>query len=273
MTADPQWTAFLQWVLPQLRMRWHGFRKVRTQVQKRIHRRLQALQLADLDAYRDYLLVHPEELRVLDTLCRVTISSFCRDRGIYELLAEQAIPGLVEQVRRDGNRQLRIWSAGCSSGEEPYSLAILWAMRLQQYYPDIMLQILATDTDPKLLQRARAACYPFSSLKDMPAAWRESAFAAPVGCYCLKAAYKSPVLFVEHDVRGPVPTTGLSLILCRNLVYTYYETDLQCEITQRLGDALQPGGLLVIGSHEALPGDVSGFTPLSCNRAIYKKPV
>ena len=271
MTADTQWTVFLQWALPQLRMRWPGFRKVRTQVQKRIHKRLQALQLADLDAYRHYLLAHPEEWRVLDTLCRITISCFYRDRGIYGLLAEGIIPGLVEQARRDGNRQLRIWSAGCGSGEEPYSLAILWSMQLQQRDPDITLQVLATDADPQLLQRARAACYPFSSLKDLPMAWRESAFAASAGRYCLKAVFKRPVLFVEHDVRGPVPATALSLILCRNLVYTYYETDLQREITQRLGDALQPGGLLVLGSHEALPDGVPGFVPLPYKKGIYKK--
>ena len=272
MTEDPQWTAFLQWALPQLRMRWSGFRKVRTQVRNRVHKRLQSLQLAGPDDYRDYLQQHPEEWRMLDTLCRITISRFYRDKGIYGLLADRIIPGLVEQIRREGNRRLHIWSAGCGSGEEPYSLAILWAMQLQQRCPDITLRILATDIDPQLLNRARTACYPFSSLKELPATWRESAFTVSAGRYCLQSAFKSPVLFVEHDVRGPVPATALQLILCRNLVYTYYNEGLQREITQQLVDALQPGGLLVVGSHETLPDDVPGFTPLSRNRAIYKKP-
>ena len=271
MTEDPQSTAFLQWALPQLRMGWSGFRKVRTQVRKRVLKRLQSLQLAGPDDYRDYLQQYPEEWRVLDTLCRITISRFYRDKGIYRLLADRIIPGLAEQIRREGNRRLHIWSAGCGSGEEPYSLAILWSMQLQQRCPGITLRILATDADAQLLERAQTACYPFSSLKDLPVAWRESAFAASAGRYCLQAAIKRPVLFIEHDVRGPVPATALQLILCRNLVYTYYDEDLQREITQRLVDALQPGGLLVVGSHEALPADVPGFTPLSCNRAIYKK--
>jgi len=271
MTTDPQWSSFMQWALPQLRMRWSGFRKVRMQVRKRVHKRLQSLQLAGLSDYRDYLHQHPEEWRVLDTLCRITISRFYRDKGIYGLLADRIIPGLVEQIRRAGGRRLHIWSAGCGSGEEPYSLAILWALQLQQHCPDITLRILATDTDPQLLDRARTACYPFSSLKDLPVAWRELAFTASTDCYCLQSAFKRPVLFAEHDVRGPVPATALQLILCRNLVYTYYDVGLQCEITQRLGDAMQSGGLLVLGSHETLPGDVPGFTPMSCNRAIYKK--
>jgi chemotaxis protein methyltransferase CheR len=271
MTEDRQWTAFLQWALPQLRMRWSGFRKVRAQVHKRVHKRLQSLQLVGLNDYRDYLQHHPEEWRVLDTLCRITISRFYRDKGIFRLLAGRIIPGLVEQVRRDGNSRLDIWSAGCGSGEEPYSLAILWAVQLQQRFPDITLRILATDVDPQLLNRARTACYPFSSLKELPVFLRESAFTVSAGRYCLQPAFKRAVLFVEHDVRGPVPATAQQLILCRNLVYTYYDEDLQREITQRLVDALQPGGLLVVGSHETLPADVPGFMPLSCNRAIYEK--
>jgi chemotaxis protein methyltransferase CheR len=145
-------------------------------------------------------------------------------------------------------------------------------MQLQQRCPDITLRILATDVDPQLLNRARTACYPFSSLKELPAAWRESAFTESTGRYCLQSAFKRPVLFIEHDVRDPVPATALQLILCRNLVYTYYDEGLQRETTQRLVDALQPGGLLVVGSHETLPNDVPGFTPLFCNRAIYKEP-
>ena len=273
MTEDPQWTAFLQWALPQLRMRWSGFRKVHTQVCKRVRKRLQVLQLSGLDDYRDYLQQHPEEWRVLDTLCRITITRFYRDRGIYRLLAEQVIPGLVEQIRQEGRSELHIWSAGCGSGEEPYSLAILWAMQLRQRFPDITLQILATDIDAQLLERARTACYPFSSVKALPQAWRESAFATSTGRYCLQAALKRAVLFVEHDIRSPVPATDLQFILCRNLVYTYFDEGLQREITQRLVDALQPGGLLLLGSHETLPDAVPGLTPLSCNRAIYKKGV
>ena len=79
MTEDQQWVAFLQWALPQLQLRWKGFRKVRSQVCKRIYRRMRSLQISSLDAYRLYLQRHPGEWRVLDTLCRITISRFYRD--------------------------------------------------------------------------------------------------------------------------------------------------------------------------------------------------
>ena len=272
MREDPQWTTFLQWALPQLHLRWPGFRKVRTQVRKRVQRRIRSLHLAGPGAYRRFLLAHPEEWLLLDTLCRITISRFYRDRGVQELLADRIIPGLANRARQTGNAHLRIWSAGCSSGEEPYTLVLLWAMQLQQRYPDIRFQVLATDIDAQLLNRARTACYPFSSLKALPAAWRESAFSSVNGHYCLQPAYKDPVLFVEHDIRDPLPATNMHLILCRNLVYTYFETELQREITQRLLAALQPGGLLVLGSHEVLPGDDCGFLPWSRRQGIYIKP-
>ncbi len=271
VTDDPQWIAFFKWALPQLRMRWAGFRKVRGQVQKRVYKRLQSLELADPGAYRDYLRQHPGEWRILDTLCRITISRFYRDQGLYTLLAGQLLPDLAELAKRDKHAPLRIWSAGCGSGEEPYSVSILWTLQLRQRYPDTELIILATDTDRNQLTRARKACYPFSSLKDLPPVWRDAAFAESAGDYCLQTTFMQPVLFVEHDARTPPPATSLYLILCRNLVYTYYELDLQQEITALLHAALRPGGVLVLGSHETLPAGITGFTPLSDKRWIYKK--
>lgn len=252
-------------------MRWAGFRKVRGQVQKRLYKRLQHLGLADPAAYRDYLRHHPGEWRVLDSLCRISISRFYRDRGIYDLLARQILPELAEQACQDKPAQLRIWSVGSASGEEPYSLAILWRLQLQQRFPGLSLLILATDTDRHLLARSRKACYPRSSLKDLPPTWLTAAFIESAEDYCLQRAFRQPVLFVEHDVRTPVPATSLHLILCRNLVYTYYQEDLQKEITARLHAALRPGGILVLGSHERLPPGVGGLTPLAYGSWIYKK--
>ncbi len=271
MTDDPDWIAFFKWALPQLRMRWAGFRKVRGQVQKRLLRRLQALGLADPGAYRDYLLQHPGEWRLLDTLCRISISRFYRDQGLYTQLGGEILPGLAQQARQDNQAQLRIWSAGCASGEEPYSLAILCMLQLKPCFPDLEPLILASDSDRHLLGRARRACYPWSSLKDLPTAWLEAAFTDSTAGYCLRERFRRPVLFVEHDVRTPAPATSLHLILCRNLVYTYYRQDLQQEITARLHAALRPGGMLVLGSHETLPAGAAGFTPLPGSRCVYKK--
>lgn len=262
---------FLQWAWPQLRLHGAGFRKVHHQVGKRIRKRLLALHLSSLEEYRLYLKTHSEEWRVLDSLCRITISRFFRDQEVYGLLTRRILPQIAAHAGRHAENTLRIWSAGCASGEEPYSLAILWKIDWQKKFQDFGLRILATDADPLLLRRARAACYPFSSLKNLPETWRRVAFTASEEKYCLRPVFKKPVLFAEHDIRCPFPVASLQLILCRNLVYTYFEPSLQREITEQLHAALQPGGILVTGIHEALPQSFLGFTPLFPQQGIYLK--
>ena len=115
---------FLQWCLPRLHMRWAGFRKVRSQVCKRIRRRLTSLGLEDLDAYQRYLETHAGEWPHLDAMCRITISRFYRDREVWESLRRRALPALAAAAGERGDGVLRAWSAGCASGEEPYTLNI-----------------------------------------------------------------------------------------------------------------------------------------------------
>ena len=158
MTEDPQWTAFLQWALPRLGMCWLGFRRARGQVCKRLGRRLTELGLRDLGDYRALLETHPEEWTRLDGLCRISISRFYRDQGVWRMLERDILPHLAERARAHGDRRLRIWSAGYASGEEPYTLALLFAFG--EALSDCPREILATDADPHLLERARRTCYP-----------------------------------------------------------------------------------------------------------------
>ena len=118
---DLQCTEFLKWCLPVLRFSWPGFRKVRKQVCKRLTRRTGELGLPDLVAYREYLVSHHEEWQVLDSLCRVTISRFYRDRRVFDVLRFEILPTLARRALTDAEKEVRCWSAGCCSGEEPYT--------------------------------------------------------------------------------------------------------------------------------------------------------
>jgi len=100
--TDQDCVRFLQWALPQLQLRWPGFRRVRRQVCKRIDRRLRTLELADLAAYQEYLSHHSEEWRYLDALCRITISRFYRDREVFQRLERQVLPELARNARARG---------------------------------------------------------------------------------------------------------------------------------------------------------------------------
>src|SRR6476659_8681052 len=126
--TDADCIAFLQWVLPRLRMRWPGFRRVRRQVCRRIDRRRAALGLADVTAYRRLLETNDDEWRVLDGLCRVTISRFARDQGIWAVLVDEVLPRLADDAQRLGRASVNAWSAGCGAGEEPYTLRIVWEL-------------------------------------------------------------------------------------------------------------------------------------------------
>jgi len=270
---DEEFVRFMQWALPQLDLRWQGFRKVRRQVRKRLAARLAELQLPDLKAYRVFLAAHDKEWRVLDSFCRITISRFYRDRVVLDYLAADVLPALALQCRQRQDAAIRVWSAGCASGEEPYTLALLWHFLLAQKFSDLGLVIEASDIDPVMIERSRAACYQASSLRNLPGVWREEAFGPRGNMYCLKDFYKEQVHFSRLDIRDEIPAGPYDLIFCRNLAFTYFSTDLQRRMLRKLYAAMVPGGILVTGPHEKLPMDGSAFAPWVVHLPIFKKIV
>ena len=173
---DPELVAFLQWALPRLGQRWRGYRKVRARVRKKLNERLRELGLPEIAAYRERLEAHPQEWAVLDALCRITISRFHRDRGVFDHLRRVVLPGLAQGASERGAEVIRCWSAGCASGEEPYTLRILWERGLPAERARVPLRIVATDIDARLLERAREGRYPASSLEELPRELLETAF-------------------------------------------------------------------------------------------------
>lgn len=268
---DDACVQFLQWALPRLRMRWAGFRKVRRQVCKRLRGRIRQFGLADLSAYRDFLKHHSEEWQVLDGLCRITISRFYRDKGVFECLEREILPDLIRLTRTRQDSTLRVWSAGCGSGEEPYSLALLWSLRLHRLFPSVDIRILATDVDPRMIARAQRACYSAGSLQDLADEWRRIAFDQSEDRYCLRSAFQRDVTLLCHDVRNRAPHGPFHLILCRNLAFTYFEHELQLDVLHHLRAVLHRQGALVIGAHETLPLADGEFVEWSGKLGIYRK--
>jgi chemotaxis protein methyltransferase CheR len=269
---DNDCVKLLQWALPQLGMQWPGFRKIRSRVCKRITRRICSLQLKTVSDYKQYLGNHPEEWQTLDELCRVTISRFYRDRMVFAFLEQEVLPALAAQALSRGEDELHIWSAGCASGEEAYTLSLLWSLCLHSRFPQMTMNILATDVDHKLLARAAQACYTYSSVKNLPLLWRNKAFEETDGKYCLNADYKRGVSFQYNDIRNDMPAGSFHLILCRNLAFTYFDQQLQSVTEERLLEKLKPAGILVIGIHEVLPDDdISGFEAWSQRLGVYRK--
>jgi chemotaxis protein methyltransferase CheR len=265
---------FLKWCLPNLRLKWSGFQKVRRHVCKRIYSRCHEIGISTLLEYQKYLENHGQEWEILDTLCRITISRFYRDRQVFETLRNQALPLLIQKAVAGGEQALYGWSLGCCNGEEAYSLQILWQLGIKPNFPeDLRLRLIATDVNAHLLERASQGCYVQSSLKDLPPEWIDQAFEQTGRQYCIKESYKENLQFVKQDIRHQLPEGRFHLILCRNLVFTYFEKSLQLAILAKLVEKLIPGGFLVIGSHEKLPGGSPDLQSSPAMPSIYQKTI
>lgn len=265
---DRDCVRFLQGWLPRLGLRWAGHRKVRGTVCKRVRRRLRELSLENLDAYAALLERDPEERARLDSFCRIPISRFYRDRAVFDALGHTVLPALAQDAIARGAATLRCWSAGCASGEEAYSLRILWNEAVQPLRLD--LDILGTDVEPVMLERARAGCYGPGSLKDLPEDWRDRAFERRGDLYCLRPGPRQGVAFACQDIRLQAPEGSFDLILARNSVFTYFEPSLQRDVLSRLDQHLYLNGCLVIGGHERLPEADHGFSPMLPHLPIFR---
>jgi len=263
---------FLQWCLPRLGLRWPGFRRVRRTVCKRLGRRLEELGLERLEEYRAYLDRAPAEWARLDALCRIPVSRFARDHALFGWLAEVGCPDLARSAEAEGRSAVRAWSAGCASGEEPYTLAILWRVAVRAAVPGVDLELLATDADPTMIARAQEGCYQESSLRELPTSWREAGLAPREdGRLCVCPEIRDAVTLRRADLRAEMPAGPFDLILCRNVAFTYFGPWLQRRMTDRLRERLVDGGLLVVGAHEAPPGaEEAGLAPAAGGLPVYR---
>lgn len=226
---------------------WAGYRKVRKGVKKRLRHHMQALGCKTIEAYLVELQHLPDERRVCEQHLLVTISRFFRDRQLWHDLKTRLLPGLLERCAPP----IRIWSAGCACGEEPYSLAMV----LEDLDPPPTVELLATDIQTVCLDRARQGVYNQSSLKEVPEQLRRTYFESLRGGrrFRIKCHRLPPVRWLQHHLLDPPPTGPFHMILLRYNLLTYYQGPRLKSAFDRILGVLAPGGCLVVGSHEKPP--------------------
>jgi chemotaxis protein methyltransferase CheR len=198
----------------------------------------------------------PAALNAFKNFFTINVSEFLRDPARWNDLTARILP---ELVRGAGGRPLKIWSAGCSYGAEPYTLALL----LTELRPTPPFRILATDIDETILARACAgAGYLENDLRNLDEARRAAAFSREAdGSYTVKPALRARVHFQRHDLLGEAPDGGFDLIVCRNVVI-YFTEEAKRVLYKRLFEALRPGGVLFVGGTEVVSGARElGFEP------------
>jgi two-component system CheB/CheR fusion protein len=222
----------------------------RPTIERRLRRRMAAVGVPSLKGYWRYVDRHPEELQQLISSFLIKVTHFFRDPELFDHLREQVLPYLIAQSR-EHDRELRIWSAGCATGEEAYSVAIIVADLLGDELDQLPVRIFATDIASDAVDFARHGVYPSAALEAVPADLVEQNFNRLDGAYEISQAVRALVVFGEHDLGRRAPFPRIDLVLCRN-VLIYFTSALQRRALQRFAFSLRPGGLMVLGKAESV---------------------
>jgi two-component system CheB/CheR fusion protein len=246
----------------------HDFRHYkRATVLRRIERRMQVRGLDGLPAYRDYLRAHPEEAQPLLQDMLISVTNFFRDRDAFESLEREVVPKLFEHQPVD--TPIRAWVAGCATGEEAYSIAMLLFEQSASQVPSPDLQVFATDLDERAIARARSGLYPGAIVTDVAPSRLRQFFVRDQDQFRIVSSIREKVLFASHNVLLDPPFSRLDLICCRNLLI-YLNRDAQATILEMFRFALKPGGYLFLGTSESADAAGSAFTVVDKKNRIYR---
>jgi two-component system CheB/CheR fusion protein len=236
---------------------------------RRLHRRMAATGAETLLDYRRLLDERPEEYQRLVASFLINVTEFFRDQPLYNHLREHIIPDIITHARASG-KEIRIWSAGCATGEEAYSIAILLAEILGVEASQFNIRIFATDVDADAITFARRGRYPAPSLASMSDDLRARYFIPTESGYEVTKFIRNMVIFGEHDLGQRAPFPRMDLVFCRN-VLIYFTTELQAHTIQAFAFSLRNGGYLVLGNAETTGSMSPYFTLLHPHFRIYRR--
>ena len=234
---------------------------------RRLKRRMAATGRMTLGEYRRYLEENPDEYRKLVSSFLIKVTEFFRDPEHFEYLQNEVLPRLVEEARQ-GNRGLRIWSAGCATGEEAYSLAIALSEVLGNDTGSFNVRIFATDIDAEAVEFARRGIYSPSSVRGLCEERLERYFEEAGGRYQVKKPVRRMIVFGEHDLSRRSPFPNMDLCVSRN-VLIYFAPELQKRALQLFAYSLRDGGALVLGKAETVHPLSEYFVPVSRQYKVY----
>ena len=252
-------------LLEYLDYSWAGYRKVRKGVKKRVCRHMQRLNCRDVTAYLGILDRQPTSRQECELLMTVSISRFFRDRRLWEMLESRWLPEIIA-----GNPlKLKVWSAGCSCGQEPYSFKIVWEHLKKRFESLPSLEITATDRHPGYLEHALKGIYSFSNLKEVAVEDRIAFFECRKGAkqFTVRHELKRDITWKMHHLLTDPPDQDFNIIFMRNNVLTYCRQEVQENALTGIINCLPPGGLFIIGCRERLPFRTSRL--VSMNRFPY----
>jgi chemotaxis protein methyltransferase CheR len=248
---------------------WHGYRRVRKGVKKRISRHMQQLECRNVDEYF-HILERDEWVRQqCECLMTVSVSRFFRDRMLWKILEDHIVPEILSENRE----KVKFWDAGCACGEEVYSMKMLWEDLRSRFdsMPDI--QVWATDINPDYLRRARKGIYSISSIKEVEQNLREISFIfqEDENVFRINPSLQKGIFWKVHNMLHTFEENNFQIIFLRNNLLTYYRDEIKQPAFQKVVNNLAQAGFLIIGSHEKVPFESNNLISFKSQSFIFRK--
>ncbi len=264
--ADPAFEALLVHLKNHRGFDFTGYK--RSSLMRRVDRRMAQVGVADYSEYLDYLELHAEEFTALFNTILINVTGFFRDGEAWDVLRTEVLPDLL--AAKAPTEPLRIWSAGCASGEEAYTLAMMLAemMGLGEFRDRV--KIYATDVDEEALSYARPGAYTQRELRGVPEELVEK-YLEPAGArHVFRKDLRRSVIFGRNDLVQDAPISRIDLLVCRNTLM-YFNAETQARILTRFHFALAPHGVLFLGKAEMLLSHSALFLPIDLRRRTFRK--
>jgi two-component system CheB/CheR fusion protein len=269
--VEPDATNWLQKILILIRARTtHDFSLYKqSTIVRRVERRMAIHEIADFPTYLRYLQTYPDEVDTLFKELLIGVTNFFRDADAFEFLKKKVIPSIMKG-KAHGEGSVRVWVPGCSTGEEAYSLAILFQEQMEQTRDEIKVQIFATDIDSAAIETARTGLYPHGIAVDVQPDRLRRFFAKQDGAYRVRKKVRDMVVFAVQNVITDPPFSKIDLVSCRNLLI-YMGSELQKRILPIFHYSLSKGGHLLLGTSETVGEFSSLFTPVERKWKIFRR--
>jgi two-component system CheB/CheR fusion protein len=265
--ADPEpdadFEALLEWLKESRGFDFTGYK--RPSLARRVTRRMQEVGITSYGEYRDYLELHQDEFTSLFNTILINVTSFFRDLESWEFLATRVLPDLIAR-----NQPIRAWSAGCASGQEAYSLAMLLAEQIGVEEFRRRVKIYATDVDEEALTTARLASYTEHEVEGLGPERLATFFEREGSRYVFRKDLRRSVIFGRNDLVQDAPISHVDLLVCRNTLM-YLNAMTQQRVLGRLHFALEPHGVLFLGKAELLLSHATTFSPVDLSKRLFKR--
>jgi two-component system CheB/CheR fusion protein len=265
-TDDPDLNALLQKIFIERGLNFKDYKKA--SLKRRIQKRLDANSLSSYTEYIAYLDLHPGEYEKLFDTLYINVTEFFRDPEAWDKLDEVALSDII--ARKNKGDTIRAWCASCSSGEEPYSLSMLLAERLNESFDDYEITIYATDIDESALAEARKGRYSQDKLKNIMPEFIDKYFTRDNGAYKISRKIRQTVIFGKQNLVIDPPISHLDLIVCRN-VLIYFNSDLQQKVLLKFNTSLNENGYIFFGKSESILLGSKLFKVIDKNWRIFQK--